>query len=390
MKLNSVLILSFSLLFSGNYVENSMAASAGSTSEKLSLQLKQEQDKVKSLEAEIIKLRGTIRQLKAASSPQSSSNKKIYTIKEGETITQIANKHGISRKELMEINNISENQQIYIGDELKIPAAPAPTEPVIELADNTKPAPVKEPAKVSPKTPAPKPTPTKVSPIAWTKTKKPEKKEDPKMAPPAKSLTTKAPPEKTKEPEKKPVEVAKVEPKPTKVTPPAPKKESPSLKSSPMKDVAKVDTKTDNPDFTYYTIKFGDNLGKIAKKHGISIGVLMNFNDITNPDKISGGQKLKIPSKEKAKTLSKVKPLQKSGTPTLTASSDNKPLPGDDYGVYIVQSGDTLYELARDFFTTEKEIQSLNKMGSKTHIVPGQELIVPTAEYLKKGDLANN
>lgn len=43
------------------------------------------------------------------------------------------------------------------------------------------------------------------------------------------------------------------------------------------------------------TVKKGDTLGTIAKKHGISLSKLMSMNpQITNPDKISVGQKIRI------------------------------------------------------------------------------------------------
>ena len=71
--------------------------------------------------------------------------------------------------------------------------------------------------------------------------------------------------------------------------------------------------------------------------------------------------------------------------PAVASTDSDKPHADDAYGVYTVQSGDNLYNLARDFFTTEKEIQELNEMGTKTTIVPGQELIVPTAALRDEG-----
>ncbi|MGD9748707.1 MAG: LysM peptidoglycan-binding domain-containing protein, partial [Verrucomicrobiales bacterium] len=62
----------------------------------------------------------------------------------------------------------------------------------------------------------------------------------------------------------------------------------------------------------------------------------------------------------------------------------------ETYGVYMVQKGDTLYSLATDFFTTQAEIQRLNKMGSSTALAPGKELVVPTAKYMATHNLANN
>jgi len=375
MKLKFVLISSICVLFTVNGVTHCVAASTQATNKQLS----QQKEKVKSLEVEITKLRETVNALRSLAygprdpTPAAETQAMVrYTIKEGETVTQIANRHGISRESLMKVNQIAENQQIYIGDELLIPAPPTPPTPEKVLVEamvdkpspRPRPSPKPSPEKIPKQT---KPTSTKQAvTIAWTKRA------------PAKTQQ-----KKVETPKAKPVTVAKVEPKPEVTKPSPPKKETPQ----PKIELVKTEPKPRDPGFTYYTIQFGDSLGKIAKKHGISLGALIHFNNIKNPDKISGGQKLKIPSKETAKSLTKVKP---SPAPALASSSDDKPLPGDSYGIYTVQTGDTLYGLARDFFTTEKEIQSLNNLGDKHNIVPGQDLIVPTGEYFKKGDLANN
>ncbi len=44
-----------------------------------------------------------------------------------------------------------------------------------------------------------------------------------------------------------------------------------------------------------YVVQRGDSLSGIAKKFGVSAAVLAGFNNITDPDKIQAGQKLKLP-----------------------------------------------------------------------------------------------
>lgn len=44
-----------------------------------------------------------------------------------------------------------------------------------------------------------------------------------------------------------------------------------------------------------YEVQPGDSLSEIAKRFGVSAAVLAGFNNITNPDKIQAGQKLKLP-----------------------------------------------------------------------------------------------
>jgi LysM repeat protein len=47
---------------------------------------------------------------------------------------------------------------------------------------------------------------------------------------------------------------------------------------------------------TYYVVKKGDTLGKIAKAFQVRTTDLMAINGITNPDHIEVGQELKIPT----------------------------------------------------------------------------------------------
>lgn len=435
MKLKFALIFSVCILTTGVGASKAIAAKASSGEVKVShavltQQLSKEKEKVKQLETEVAQLQKTVKSLRSmlGNSPDStaeatSTGPQKYVIKGGETITEIANRHHISREKLMEMNGIGENQQIYIGDELIIPSTPvaAAEEATIIVASAVEETPT--PVKTAPA--------ESVNAIAWTQIEKNQKNkksapiekiEIPAAATPIVEVTK----EKVVAAEKSPPVIAEA-PEPKKVEAPepvtvvdntpavviqdsapvvtTPAEPTPAEKTTPVETTEVETTEVETtvaevpapaatpttPDaekgYSLYTIKFGDNLGKIAKNHGITIGALMSFNQITNPNKIGGGQKLKIPSKETAKSLSKVKP---TAVTTLVSADNDKPKPGDAYGVYTVQTGDTLYGLARDFFTTEKELQNLNKMGKSTKIVPGQELIVPTAEYFKENELANN
>ncbi|MCB1092133.1 MAG: LysM peptidoglycan-binding domain-containing protein, partial [Verrucomicrobiae bacterium] len=84
-----------------------------------------------------------------------------------------------------------------------------------------------------------------------------------------------------------------------------------------------------------------------------------------------------------------------TGTNKDSASNVNKNIdkllrPEETYGVYTVERGDTLYSLARDFFTTQSELQRLNEMGNSTILRPGQDLVVPTKKYTEHHKVATN
>lgn len=129
---------------------------------------------------------------------------------------------------------------------------------------------------------------------------------------------------------------------------------------------------------TVHTVVFGDTLTGISRKYGTTITAIKKHNGLTS-DVIATGQRLAIPGSGS--------PAPQTGT-TQNVSTDGRyqydnPLLNDNetYGYYAVQSGDNLYALARDFFTTMKELQRLNNLGSSTVIHPGDEMVVPTSKY---------
>ena len=59
---------------------------------------------------------------------------------------------------------------------------------------------------------------------------------------------------------------------------------------------------------TYYTVANGDTLSALAKKHGTTVATLQKYNNIADPNRISVGQKLKLPV---AKPSTAVTPVAK-------------------------------------------------------------------------------
>lgn len=91
-----------------------------------------------------------------------------------------------------------------------------------------------------------------------------------------------------------------------------------------------------------YTVKRGDNLYSIARKYNVSVSDLMSYNNLTN-NLLSIGQIIKIPSNGMTETI------------------------------YIVQNGDTLYGIARKFNTTVDSIKRKNDLTSNILSI-GQKL----------------
>lgn len=106
---------------------------------------------------------------------------------------------------------------------------------------------------------------------------------------------------------------------------------------------------------TVYTVKAGDTLSGIAAKYGTTYQALASYNGISNPNKISVGQKIKIPS------------AGSSGS-TSTGGGDT---------VYTVKAGDTLSGIAAKHGTTYQALASYNGISNPNKISVGQKIKIP-------------
>lgn len=100
---------------------------------------------------------------------------------------------------------------------------------------------------------------------------------------------------------------------------------------------------------TTYTVKSGDNLSKIASQFNSSNEDIGKLNKISANAMVSVGQKLTVPDTEVAKEIEK---------PTS----------------YRVQSGDTLSEVAAKFDLTPKQLAELNNLKTSSNLIKGSTL----------------
>ena len=98
-----------------------------------------------------------------------------------------------------------------------------------------------------------------------------------------------------------------------------------------------------------YIVKEGDNIATIAKKYNISIVDLINQNNLENVYYLEPGLELIIPE-EKA-------PL--------------------GFTHYAVKKGDNLYEIAKRYNISVKDLSELNGLEINEYIYPEQRLLVP-------------
>nr|WP_066389314.1 peptidoglycan endopeptidase [Neobacillus mesonae] len=128
---------------------------------------------------------------------------------------------------------------------------------------------------------------------------------------------------------------------------------------------------------TFYTVKSGDYLGKIAKTYNTTVANLKSLNGLKS-DFIRVGDKLKVPAKTAVKPAVKpaTKPVSKPvlQAPAKPAAPAIKP---QATGYYLVVGGDTLGKIAVKFGTTIQDLKSQNNLTSDL-IYVGQQLKVPS------------
>lgn len=106
---------------------------------------------------------------------------------------------------------------------------------------------------------------------------------------------------------------------------------------------------------TVYTVKSGDTLSGIAAKYGTTYQALASYNGISNPNKISVGQKIKIPG----------------------AGSSGSASTGGGDTVYTVKVGDTLSGIAAKYGVTYQTLASYNGISNPNKISVGQKIKIP-------------
>jgi glycosyl hydrolase family 25 len=104
-----------------------------------------------------------------------------------------------------------------------------------------------------------------------------------------------------------------------------------------------------------YKIKKGDTLSEIAIKYNTTVAELVRINSIKNPNIIYANEILLIPTKNNS----------------ISSGNDDK-----NNTIYIVQKGDNLYNIAKRFNTTVRNIVNNNNIKNPNLIYPGERIII--------------
>lgn len=137
-----------------------------------------------------------------------------------------------------------------------------------------------------------------------------------------------------------------------------------------------------------HIVQSGENLYRIALRYGLTVNDLANANGITDPTRIYVGQILIIPRTEPVAGVNTATTTEldnqiadASAAPPETnpaaveAVAESLP-PTTAY--HIVQSGETLAAIARQYGMTWQEIAALNNLLDPNQVFAGQRLVVNT------------
>lgn len=120
--------------------------------------------------------------------------------------------------------------------------------------------------------------------------------------------------------------------------------------------------------YTTYTVQRGDTYWIISQKYGVSLNALLSANNATNNTLLNIGDKVKIPSSSDTGS---------SGNSNSGSSGSSSGTPYVTYDTYIVQSGDTFWNIAIKHGIPYAELLKANSLSESSKIYAGMKLTIP-------------
>lgn len=154
-----------------------------------------------------------------------------------------------------------------------------------------------------------------------------------------------------------------------------------------------------------YSVQSGDTLGSIADRFGVTVGDILAINSVANPDSLSIGDELVIPSTNEGSSESAVaqadtaemsepadtdaESSEGTGGPNNEASSDDGITPedtpivievpevGDAGEIHYVAEGETLSSIAEQYSVSLDALLMANGIRSDAQLIAGEPLVIP-------------
>ena len=126
----------------------------------------------------------------------------------------------------------------------------------------------------------------------------------------------------------------------------------------------------------WYSVKKGDSISTIAKKHGVSRTDLAEANYLRTTSRVATGQRLLIPRMPSAALLARGASATAAAEDTVAEATPVSDEP--TRVVYRVRAGDTLSSIARRHGTTVDQLKAWNKLRD-SRLNVGDRLVIQTA-----------
>lgn len=141
----------------------------------------------------------------------------------------------------------------------------------------------------------------------------------------------------------------------------------------------------DSGDNQVYRIRRGDTLSTVARRYRTTVAYLRDLNDLPRRKPLRVGMKIYVPDRTPLRERNNSMVAKKSAAPAvekadLSVSSDGR--------YYIVQSGDSLFTIARKYSTSVAELQRLNSIKRGRTLKVGMKLRVPSPDSTSVREVA--
>lgn len=151
---------------------------------------------------------------------------------------------------------------------------------------------------------------------------------------------------------------------------------APSLVPAPESEPLEQESASSyEPEFIEYRVASGDYLSKIAARFGVSVSEIVKASQISNPNRISVGQKILIPN---PKFVSETRPQNPAPLPVAEQQESGN----SSKLIYEVVSGDTLSQIAARFGVSIGSIVKASDLDGANLIFVGQTLTIPALQDL--------
>jgi membrane-bound lytic murein transglycosylase D len=121
--------------------------------------------------------------------------------------------------------------------------------------------------------------------------------------------------------------------------------------------------------FLEHTVRRGETLSHIASRYGTSIRLIQETNGIRNANRLSIGQRLRIPRGTMTVRVAS------SGGSSASSSSAASPIV-DGTLEHRVRRGDTLWAIARRYGVTTQQLMAWNSLNSRSVLHPGDMIVI--------------